>query len=398
VIPVFADVPAQGIVAAAAGGAGLASTATAGYSTGSRTHAVAFAKSVREVEDKDLQGINLVRVTSKTEVAPIIKELKSVRGVQYCEPVPARWAATATPVPGTVNPMVNRQWGLRAIHWFDTGLNLDASQVNVAVLDTGVDLSHPDLGSSVIASYDHDGVSEEDIVGHGTHVCGIIAANPKNRVGVTGISNCKIHVWKIFRETPESDGEFYVDELPYLRALRAVQTAGMRVLNLSIAGRKSSSTEQMLFQKLMAAEIVVVSAMGNDYERGNPTAYPAAYGGVVAVGATNETDNRALFSNTGNHIAMSAPGTNILSTLPIKTSIYRPLADQTGYASWNGTSMAAPHVTAAASLLLAAKPRLSARDIIDRLKSTAAAVPAMSGRKRTAELGSGLLDLRAAVN
>ena len=84
--------------------------------------------------------------------------------------------------------------------------------------------------------------------------------------------------------------------------------------------------------------------MGNEYEDGNPTEYPASYPNVIAVGAINEASNRAPFSNTGNHIALAAPGTNILSTLPMKQSVARK-AEDTRYAAWSGTSMATPHVT-----------------------------------------------------
>jgi len=395
VIPVFAEAPlAAPAKARARGAAAAARSADAEAVSGQaildiRIPSVAFARSIREVSDEDLRGINLLRLSPKANVTQVLKELKASRGVEYCHRVAARWPAEKA------NPVLNRQWGLRATHWFENIRSIDASGIKVGVLDTGVDRTHPDL-QAVIAGYNFDGTTEEDIVGHGTHVSGIIAANPDDRAGITGVSNCKLNVWKIFGDTPADDGNYYVDEVPYQRALRAAQTAGMQVINLSIGGTAKDPTEEMLFGRLVAANITIVAAMGNEYQRGNPVEYPAAYRGVIAVGATDETDVRAAFSNTGPHISLSAPGTNILSTLPIKTSAYRP-QEETSYKAWSGTSMATPQVTAAASLILAVNPGFSNAQIASRLKDTATKVPAMGGNPNTLELGAGLLDVQAAV-
>lgn len=208
--------------------------------------------------------------------------------------------------------------------------------------------------------------------------------------------------WRLPRHVPSRqsrptpDGKYYVDELMYLRALNAARASGMQVMNLSIGGTQHSRTEETLFRNLADAGVTVVAAMGNEFEEGNPVEYPGAYPGVVAVGATNEVNNRAPFSNTGSRIALCAPGTNILSTLPRQPSAARG-ADETNYAAWSGTSMATPHVTAGATLVLAAHPDFPPNRVADRLKSSAARLPGMGNRKRTREYGSGLLDLKKAV-
>lgn len=354
--------------------------------------AMAFTRSVRESENEDLRGINLLRLSANADVSKIEKQLSGVRGIEYVHRVPARWLAEARPQATSSDPLVNRQWGLRAIRWFDTTPLPNASTVKVAVLDTGIDATHPDLKDR-IASYTHEGSSAADIIGHGTHVAGIIAANPNNRLGIAGICTPELHVWKIFGDVPAADGEYYVDEVSYQRALNAARNAGVRVVNLSIGGTQKSRTEQLLFRRLIQSGAVVVAAMGNEFQDGNPVEYPGAYTGVVAVGAVDEASRRASFSNTGRHIALSAPGTNILSTLPMKPSAARK-KDETKYAAWSGTSMATPHVTAGAALIVSKQPGWTPAQVADRLKATATKLPDMGGKSRTAEHGAGLLNLK----
>ena len=156
-------------------------------------------------------------------------------------------------------------------------------------------------------------------------------------------------MWKIFPETP-IDGEYYVDANLFADALREAARAGLSALNMSIGGTQSSRTEALLMRRLVDRGVVVVAAMGNEFAEGNPKEFPAAYDGVLAVGAVAENRERSAFSNTGSHIGICAPGSNILSTLPRRRSSFR---DETMYASWSGTSMATPHVTAAAALVAA---------------------------------------------
>lgn len=354
--------------------------------------AMSFTRSVRESENEDLRGINLLRLSPKADLSKIEKQLSGLKGIEYVHRVPARWLAHATPSATSSDPLVNRQWGLRAIRWFDTTPLPDASTVKVAVLDTGIDATHPDLAGRFTA-YNHDGTSAVDIIGHGTHVAGIIAANPNNRVGIAGICTPELHIWKIFGDTPADDGEYYVDEVFYQRALNAARNAGVRVVNLSIGGTQRSRTEELLFRRLVQSGAVVVAAMGNEFDEGNPIEYPAAYPRVVAVGALDEASRRASFSNTGRHIALSAPGINILSALPMKTSVARKKID-TKYGAWSGTSMATPHVVAVAALIISKQPGWTPVQVANRLKATATKVPDMGGKTKTAGHGAGLLNLK----
>jgi subtilisin family serine protease len=348
---------------------------------------IAVAASVAEAPE-DLAGLAVVQLPEKKVTKPLLRKVEAARGIEFAEPMPARWLLAAAPAP---DPFRNRQWGLRAIRWFDTKLP-DASDVLVAVADTGIDERHPDLARAIDA-YHHTGLSGKDIVGHGTHVSGILGAVANDGVGIAGVSNARIAVWKIFGDRPVQ-GEFYVDGTRFLRALGEIAQSGAKALNLSIGGTASSRTEQLLFDRLERFGVTVVAAMGNEYEEGNPVEYPAAYKGVLAIGATTEANRRAPFSNTGRHIALAAPGVNILSTVPTTRSRYRP---ETNYASWSGTSMATPHVTGAAALLAAQNTSWTPADVKRRLKRSAATLPGMRGASRTTSVGEGLLDLAAAL-
>jgi subtilisin family serine protease len=373
----------------------LFSSATRGrpLSAAPTSVAAAVIASVRHSENEGLRGINMIQLSKNADIAKIEKDLQANDAIEYVHRIPARWAATnKTPKAVSVDPMINRQWGLRAINWFAQNVSPNAENVSVGVLDTGIDTKHPDLQN--FSTYTHDGASAEDIIGHGTHVAGIIGATNNNDVGITGICKCDLHIWKIFGDEPSDDDEYYVDEIMYQRALNGARNNGMRVINLSIGGTVYTQTEALLIKRLIDRGCCVIAAMGNEYLDGNPIEYPAAYPNVIAIGAINETDRRAYFSNTGTHIALVAPGKNIVSTLPVKKSAAR---DETQYAAWDGTSMATPHVVAAAALVLSKDLSQTPKQVADKLKNTATKVAAMKKKKKTKEYGAGLLNLQAAL-
>jgi subtilisin family serine protease len=339
----------------------------------------AGAHTVESLDD----NLTIVGLDERAVSAQLLRTVESSPAVAFAERMPARWLSAET----AADPRHNRQWGLRAIRWFDT-VEPDAAAVTVAICDTGVDESHPDL-SGAIASYDHEGSSDDDLVGHGTHVSGIVAGRNDDAAGVVGVAGCRVAMWKVFPDEP-LQGNFYVDGTRFLRALNAVASSGAKALNLSLGGTQSSQAEQLLFDRLERAGVTVVAAMGNEHDNGNPVEYPAAYDHVLAVGAVAETNRRSPFSNTGSHIGIAAPGSNVLSTLPVRPSPYRP---DTRYASWSGTSMATPHVTAAAALVAAQHPDWTPADTKEHLTARAAKVADMGGKSFTEEFGSGLLDI-----
>lgn len=353
----------------------------------------ALVRSVTHSPFERLRGVTVCNVDAKTVTDKHLKALRASPSIASVERMPLRWLA-ATKKKATikaVDPMRNAQWGLRAIGWFDVKAP-DAQPVEVAVLDTGIDMTHPDLAAQ-IADYHHAGQSARDLLGHGTHVSGIAAAVSNNDVGISGVANCRLHVWKIFQDKPDSDGEFYVDGEAYLRALGEVAAAErVRVINLSIGGGESSQIEQDLFDLLAANGKVAVAAMGNEFEDGNPIEYPSAYNNVIGVGAVDIALRRASFSNTGKHITIAAPGQDILSTLPMKASKFME-GGESEYAHWDGTSMATPFVSGALALLCAQNPDLTAPQIVARLEKRAKRLPMMKKAKFSTQCGYGLLYL-----
>jgi subtilisin family serine protease len=287
------------------------------------------------------------------------------------------------------DPLASRQWGHGAVRIaYARRLPgfVDASRVTVAVADSGIDASHPDLEAAV-AEYQNFVRAEDDrdYIGHGTHVAGIISAGLENGVGISGLCAARILALKVL---PRDDDDWSASA--YYRGLRYA-LGRAQVLNLSLGGPKDPGEIDVL-QDLIDAGVVVLAAMGNEYGEGNPIEYPAAIPSVCAVGATDQLDRRASFSNTGRHIDLVAPGVEILSTTP--THAYE--GGERNYASWDGTSMATPHVAAAAALVLAASPRLKPAQVIRRLKAKADRVPAMRGRSDSS-YGSGRLNIEAAL-
>ncbi|WP_437715633.1 S8 family serine peptidase [Sorangium sp. So ce448] len=365
-------------------------------------------------------GVSMYELDPTVDTIDIVKRLSEDKAFVYAERVP-RYALFADAHRARPSDTAS-QWSLAKIGWDTlqsqgaTLLRPDASAVKVAVLDTGVDQAHPGLGSNV-KTYCHDcgstpvETSDQDVVGHGTHVTGIIAGDEQGEVTRHGICKCSVHVWKIFDapEYCEDDNCFvyYVKPLMYARALKACIRERVDVINLSVGSPEPSDFYADLIRDAISRGISVVAAMGNAGQRGNPREYPAACTGVIAVGATTSDDVVASSSSRGEHMAISAPGVGILSTLPRypgQTGFdaeYRDGENRPGtprlrglvHGILHGTSMSAAHVTGAVALLKAQQPGLTPADVARKLAASAEKVPGMAGRERTDDYGHGRLNL-----
>jgi hypothetical protein len=347
------------------------------------------ALAVTDEADTALAGLNIVQLGSERDAEKACNAIRQDRRVEYCHLVPERYLFAATRRTSSkrrtrrgIDPLANRQWGLTAVQLHaaqQTAAFREATDVPVAVIDSGVDASHPDLHAVVSDEQNFTRGPVRDTQGHGTHVIGIIGAIRNNRIGVSGVCQSR-RIMSLKALGP-------YDAAGYYRAIRYATDEGVRVINLSLGG-SHDPTEELLIRRAIDRKVVVVAAMGNEFEEGNPTSFPAAIPGVIAVGASTEVDRRAAFSCTGRHIALVAPGDNILSTVPTYPS---QLAEGTDYEAWPGTSMATPFVAATVALMLAKAPNATVRQITRALQRGADRI---DGRKRfTAELGHGRLNI-----
>lgn len=255
--------------------------------------------------------------------------------------------------------MLNDQYALKKVEaskaW---DINQGTQDVIVAIVDTGVDLDHPDLKAKLLDGYNAiaPGTPPKDDAKHGTHVAGIAAGIGNNGIGISGMApKCKILPVKVLGNGTGSiatiaDGLIWAAD------------HGADVVNMSLGSYTAEQTLGEAVKYALSKNVVCIATMGNDNV--NRKRYPAAFPGMIAVGSTDENDKKSTFSNFGDWITVSAPGTGILSTLPTYMS-------PNGYGKLSGTSMAAPLVTGLAALIRSQSKNLSPANTAKLLKSSA---------------------------
>jgi len=248
------------------------------------------------------------------------------------------------------------------------------AMVLVAVIDDGVDRDAPQLKDQIAGTFNI--VSPDplrDRSGHGTHTAAIIAARPGD-TGVRGICTaCRLIIIKAITN------HGYGSDATVARAIDLAVERGARVLNLSIGGTADTPAIRRAIANAIAHDMVVVAAAGNESGTQRPF-YPAAYPGVIAVGAIDKSNHQASFASSGQYIDIVAPGVDIVSLD----------SSPRGYGPMHGTSTAAPQVSAAAALLRGQFPHASAASIRAAIKAGATDL-GPSGRD--AVYGAGLLNI-----
>jgi thermitase len=256
------------------------------------------------------------------------------------------------------------QWNLRRIGMEQAwDLRPSSADVIVAVLDTGVDLTHPDLRPNLLLDLGYDFLSDtnrpQDDESHGTAVAGIIGAVGNNSNGVTGIS-WRVKLLPIKALNAQGRGP----DSAMVKAILYAADNGAQVINISSTGTRYSAALETAVQYAQDKGALVVAAAGNTGDGDNAVNYPAAFGGVLAVAAIDDHDQLAGFSQRQQYVALAAPGVDVASTA-------WGGAGRGMYASQSGTSIAAPHVSGAAALLWGLRPDLAAADIFDTLRASA---------------------------
>ncbi len=265
-------------------------------------------------------------------------------------------------------------WGISRINADTAQQTVDESGVKVAILDTGLDFAHEDLQGLFVWGFSwykgNRAVSAtectpgntracEDGQGHGTHVAGTIAAQD-NAVGVLGVApQVSLYILKVLSDrgsgtyTAISEGIITATNGPDGVAGTADDAD---VISMSLGGSVGTAELETAVNYALNNGVVIVAATGND--GASSPSYPAAYPGVLKVGAMDSSNNIASFSNRGEDIF--APGVDVLSSTP-----------GNNYESWAGTSMATPHVSGVVALAIAAHPGFSSTQIFNLVVGSA---------------------------
>ncbi|MGW0885152.1 type VII secretion-associated serine protease mycosin [Streptomyces sp. NPDC002671] len=266
-------------------------------------------------------------------------------------------------------------WALQRVNLDELWTQSKGKDVRVAVIDTGVDTTNPQLthavssslGANYLPAKDSKGQKLErgksngttDTVGHGTRVAGIIAARQMTGTGFVGLAP-KATIIPI----KQNDSEGHGTALTLARAIRHAIEVKAQVINISQDTANAVAPAVDLHNAIneaLAKQIVVVASAGNDGLGGNvKKTYPASYEGVLAVAASDRNNEKAAFSQSGDFVGVAAPGVDMISTVP-----------KGGHCSDNGTSFSAPYVAGVAALIRAKHPTWTAREVVAQIEQTA---------------------------
>ena len=320
-------------------------------------------------------GRALFSCDASAELLQVCEQLSELDEVEYAEPDIIDSAAL---VPN--DPELANQWGLATIDapeaWdVETG---SATNVLIGIIDSGISMStagnldHPDLNDASryrLGTDFVDGGVPRDLNGHGTHVAGIAAAETNNSNGVAGMNwGTSVYICRTLDNNGNGSSADFADAVEEIVDF-AVDNGLRAVINYS-AGGGANQTKEDACRYANDRGMIICAATGND--NAGPVIFPAAYStqfdGVIAVGATDQNDDVAGFSNVGPEVTVVAPGDDILSTMP--TYPYT-IGGQLDYDEIDGTSMATPFVTGLLALMWSQNPNLTNGELRDSLINTA---------------------------
>ncbi len=351
-------------------------------------------------ENADSEELRLCEVDPEEGVQEALENLESEGEIEYIEPNRTLKICESEVLK---DKYIDYQWALKDIEafqaWNELG-DLQGTSV-VAVLDTGVDYTHPDLKDKIIkgenfvkdrkdgSKYPFDyGVMDDN--GHGTFASGVITANYNNGIGVAGLAG-SLDVKVLAVKVMNDDGEGNIFEIS--EGIRYAADENADVINLSLGGEGYSQTMANAVKYAQEKGVLVVAAAGNDGKDGS-NFYPAAYSGVLTVGAVGPDESIASFSNYGEALDLMAPGVQIYSTSIKKEAAFGD-EEEGYYAQFNGTSFSCPYTAGVAAVYKIIHPDASAEAIKEALIQTAVDMEDTGWDEKT---GYGKLDMFAAVN
>lgn len=336
--------------------------------------------SLRSLSRVSSLGLGVMAMPAGKSASAVMSAIQGHPDVEYVEPdfilsagpikrraqkAPTRRVQSARLMNDT---LMGNQWGLSKIGMPSVwGMSAGAPTTVVAVIDTGVDVRHPDLVGNLVPGFSVlPGASgPDDDHGHGTHVAGVIAAASNNQIGIASVApRCKIMPVKVLNK----EGKGATSDI--VAGIIWATNHGAKVINMSLGGTGGSRALLDAINYAKTKDVVLVAAMGN--EGANSQEYPAGYPGVIAVGATTEQDSLASFSNYGSWISVTAPGEGIFSTLPTRPVYVTEMEGKDNdYDYMDGTSMAAPFAAGVAALIRSQYPTMPASAVKARLERSA---------------------------
>ncbi len=369
---------------------------TDGFSASKRVSDFALIHGVKVLFSDDNSGIMTL---SSTGLNPrLLESLAEVQGVLSVSSE-VKVHSMFTPNDPSISL---HQWGLTAVNAFEAwDITRGTHDVVVGVLDTGIDWNHPDLaanmwndsegyhGYNFIAGnripmddntngYDDLGKFTANIYTyHGTHVAGVIGAVSNNDIGIAGMAQILLMAVKVMNDSGEGT------DATVSSGIRWAVDHGADVVTMSLGVDGASTVLENAINYASSNGVVTVAASGNN--GASFVSYPAAYPSVIAVGAIDNTNRRASFSNFGDGLDVMAPGVGIYSTQ----------GGGDGYHELSGTSTAAPYVAGVAALMLSVNPALTSAEIGNVINSTATDI-SITGYD--AATGWGVVDAFTAVN
>lgn len=347
------------------------------FKEGANSFAIASTLGGDVQESASATNVETIQIPEGSTVTKELQKYNNHPNVEYAEP------NYIGKVFGSSNdPSFSEQWSITKMK-VDTAWDTTKGDpsIIIAVIDTGVDVDHPDLMSNLVSGYNtiNNTANADDDHNHGTHVAGIAAGVVDNGTGISGIAG-KSKIMPI--KAMGSDGTGQMSDV--IEGIYWAADNGAKIINMSLGFSAPSAPKSLqdAVDYAYGKGIVVVAAAGND-NVGTPR-YPAALNHVIAVAATDSNDKKASFSNYGNHIDVAAPGVNILSTLK-----------DGQYGMMNGTSMAAPNVSGVVALIMAYNPSMTPGQVESLLTSTSTDLGAL---KKDSIFGYGLVNAYAALN
>ncbi|MFQ6340961.1 S8 family peptidase [Bacillus sp. AF62] len=317
-------------------------------------------KNTKVISRNTQLGFDVIQVQGQS-IQQALQEYRQLPGIDYVEPSKvyrAVWTPNDCYYSSNQNASLQKMQIPKA--WDITRGSTDTV---VAVVDSGVQSTHPDLKGKVISGYDYvqnNTDPSKDELGHGTHIAGTIAAVTDNEIGIAGIApNVKILSVRVLDRNGYSYNDVIANGITY------AADHGAKVINLSIAMQDPSQVLEDAVNYAWDKGVVLVAGAGNAST--SQPYYPAAYSNVISVAATDSNDAKWDRSNYGISVDVSAPGVDIMSTVPTNWNLETP------YSTKSGTSMATANVSGVVALL--ASQGFSNIQIRDAIEKSADKIP-----------------------